>query len=67
MAANTLTARMFAKLVGASPSAVGKWVRGERLPRARMMHLITKTTGGKVLPSDFYPDSPVGALVAAQG
>lgn len=44
----------FAKAIGASPFAVGKWARGERIPRPSLLAKITAQTGGKVTANDFF-------------
>jgi transcriptional regulator with XRE-family HTH domain len=51
---NRLTIAAFAAAIGASEAAVGKWARGERIPRRAMMVRIQEATGGKVTPADFY-------------
>jgi transcriptional regulator with XRE-family HTH domain len=51
---NRLTVAAFAAAIGASDAAVGKWSRGERIPRRAMMVRIQEATGGKVTPADFY-------------
>lgn len=45
---------MAAMIGGVSAGGVGKWRRGERLPRLGEMSKIVKATDGKVLPNDFY-------------
>lgn len=44
----------FAKAIGASQFAVGKWTRGERIPRPALLAKITAHTGGKVTANDFF-------------
>lgn len=44
----------FAEKVGASTFAVGKWARGERLPRPKVLARIVEETGGQVTPNDFF-------------
>jgi DNA-binding transcriptional regulator YiaG len=51
--ANGITAETFAKDVGHSVFAVGKWRRGERVPRNDVLTLIKKITKGKVTADDF--------------
>lgn len=46
----------FAKRIGvANAGVVAKYVTGRRTPRARFMSAITRETGGKVQPNDFFP------------
>lgn len=49
-----LTALTFAEKVNHSEFAVGKWVRGERIPRPDAMRKIAEVTGGGVTAADFY-------------
>lgn len=49
------TYEAFAKTVGASSFAVGKWARGQRMPRAMMLSRIREATGGAVTADDFLP------------
>lgn len=53
----------FAVLVGASPFAVKKWLRGERTPRDIFMRRIMLATEGEVTPNDFLslPENHRGA------
>jgi DNA-binding transcriptional regulator YdaS (Cro superfamily) len=51
---NRLTVAAFAATIGASEAAVGKWARGERIPRRAMMVRIQEATGGQVTAADFY-------------
>ena len=44
----------FAKAIGASAFAVGKWTRGERIPRPAALARITLATKGKVTANDFF-------------
>lgn len=44
----------FAKAIGVSSFAVGKWVRGNRIPRPELLSKITTQTGGKVTANDFF-------------
>lgn len=54
-----ITYAEFAKSVGASAFAVGKWARGDRIPRPPAMRLIAEKTGGKVTAGDFFlPEAP---------
>lgn len=48
----------FAKAVGASQFAVGKWTRGERIPRPGALARIMAATGGKVTANDFFAPAP---------
>lgn len=43
----------FAVRVGATKHAVGKWVRGERMPRPVVMEKIGRITEGQVTANDF--------------
>jgi transcriptional regulator with XRE-family HTH domain len=49
-----VTVADFAARIGASEAAVGKWSRGERIPRRAMMARIQVATDGQVTPADFY-------------
>jgi transcriptional regulator with XRE-family HTH domain len=49
-----VTVADFAAQIGASEAAVGKWTRGERIPRRAMMARIQTATNGQVTPADFY-------------
>ena len=52
---NKLTTADFATKIGGgySPFAVGKWARGERIPRFHAMRRIAEATGGQVQAADF--------------
>ncbi len=48
----------FGRRIGArSPSTVGRYKRGERVPNRRAMRAIMRETRGEVGPPDFYHDS----------
>lgn len=49
-----LTAHEFADRLSVSKSGVGKWLRGERIPRAAQIIEIQRVTGGHVTPADWY-------------
>lgn len=51
---NNLTAKSFSDLLGVSEFTVGKWVRGERIPRPEVMRKIAEVTNGKVRADDFF-------------
>jgi transcriptional regulator with XRE-family HTH domain len=61
LSANGCTYADFAQKVGASTFAVGKWVRGERLPRPGVLSRIVAETGGQVTANDFFGHTPGGA------
>ncbi len=44
----------FARRIGVSKSAVGRWRKGERTPDADAMKTIAAETGGSVMPNDFF-------------
>ena len=48
------TYEAFAQKIGVSPFAVGKWARGERVPRQVVMGRISAATEGSVTPNDFF-------------
>ena len=48
--------RIFAEEVGASQSAVIKWIYGKRFPRHHHLKRILQVTDGKVTANDFYTD-----------
>lgn len=54
LSAQDLSNKQFAKRLGASPSAVGRWRRGMRTPSAPYMRKIVTLTKGQVTPSDFF-------------
>lgn len=51
----------FASEVGSTSWAVGKWCRGERIPRPEQMARIREATGGAVTADDFYSSSGAAA------
>lgn len=53
---NGLTQALFAESIGVSVFAVGKYVRGERVPRPRILARIRAQTGGEVTANDFLSD-----------
>jgi len=55
MARLDLTQVEMARRLGVSLSGLGKWIRGERIPRPRSMVRIREATGGLVAPEDFMP------------
>lgn len=61
----------FAPKVEAKPRTVGKWTRGERIPRPAKMALIKTATCGRVTPDDFYSPrlqpAPIEARAAETG
>jgi len=61
-----LNRREFARLVGAEPATVSRWLKG-RCPREDMVIAIYRVTKGGVTPNDFYqlPKLP-GDAPAAQ-
>lgn len=46
----------FAKRIGASPSTVTRYLKGERTPRVKSMYRIEAATGGAVRARDFLSD-----------
>lgn len=50
---NDFTVAELAFAVGASVHGVGKWVRGDRIPRRETMRRIKEATGGHVTADDF--------------
>jgi predicted transcriptional regulator len=51
---NGLTKTSFAKALGVTPVAVGRYISGERLPEPEIMSEIFKVTKGQITPNDFY-------------
>ena len=49
-----MTADQFGGWIGVSKHAVGKWARGESIPRSASMQKIFKATAGAVRSEDFY-------------
>ncbi len=54
-----LTLGQFAEIVGVSDMAIGRYERGERIPRPKIMAQIWRVTDGAVSPNDFLEDFPV--------
>ena len=52
-----ITVSDFAATIGASQAAVGKWSRGQRIPRAAMIARIHWATSGQVTAADWYADA----------
>jgi transcriptional regulator with XRE-family HTH domain len=48
-----LTAFAFARLIGVSHVAVGRWIKQQRFPSAQSLRIIAEATEGKVMPNDF--------------
>lgn len=48
------TYEAFARKLGVSPFAVGKWARRQRMPRPAVMARISAATGGEVTANDFF-------------
>lgn len=61
------TQEEFAAKIAAKPRTVGKWARGDRMPRPRIMMLIKKATEGRVTPGDFYIPRQRPAPIEARG
>ena len=51
-----LSAAAFARQVGRSRSAVGRWVSGSRFPEPASLRAIIRATGGAVTADDFLSD-----------
>lgn len=56
LAAHHLTARSFGETIQVSEFAIGKYVRGERIPRPAIMARISDATDGRVRANDFFAD-----------
>lgn len=54
----SLTYREFAGQVDATSEAVRLWSTGQRIPKRDFMDKIKVITNGKVMPNDFYGESP---------
>ncbi|MCO5092032.1 helix-turn-helix transcriptional regulator [Bosea sp. (in: a-proteobacteria)] len=54
LTAQKLTHAEFAKAIGASTFAVGKWARGDRVPRPEAVAKIKAATQGQVTANDFF-------------
>lgn len=50
---NKISAAEFGKDIGASRSAVSRWIKGERKPTRHMSEIVARTKG-KVTANDFY-------------
>lgn len=46
----------FARLIGVTQQAVGRYRTGQRIPRHAIMARIKRVTNGAVLETDFYED-----------
>ncbi|WP_081651836.1 helix-turn-helix domain-containing protein [Aurantimonas coralicida] len=53
------TQSAFAQRIGVPQGTVGRYVRGERIPRPLIMGRIIHATSGRVSASDFYPSPAV--------
>lgn len=53
-----ITAADFGRMIGASRSAVTRWVNGERSPDSKSMAAIVRVTQGRVTPNDFFRIRP---------
>ena len=53
-----LTMTAFAKLIGAEPMTVHRYVKAGRVPRPKIMRRIITVTGGKVRADDFFALAP---------
>ncbi len=51
---NQITQREFSKKLGVSDGAITRWVKGERIPKMKLIMKIKKETNGEVNPQDFY-------------
>jgi len=56
-----ITQAQFARLIGASPGAVNRWLAGNRKPSLGQLQAIRRVTRGDVMPEDFY-DTKCDAL-----
>lgn len=56
----------FAPQVDAKPRTVGKWARGERIPRPAKMALIRTATNEQVSPADFYHPTSISTLAGVE-
>lgn len=52
------TAAAFARRVGVSRMTVSNWLRGASTPGGGLMERISRETGGKVQPNDFFNIEP---------
>lgn len=66
MKENKLTDEDVALALGATISAVGKWRRGERMPRPGVMQKILLLTTGAVSPNDFHAPRTVTSETEAR-
>ncbi len=44
----------FARKLGITRQAVGRYTKGKRIPGRETMRAIHRATGGRVMPNDFY-------------
>ena len=52
-----LTLTQLAEAVGVSDITIGRYERGERTPRPKIMAQIVRVTDGAVQPGDFYEEA----------
>jgi predicted transcriptional regulator len=51
---NGFTCGQFARLIGVTPQAVDRYVKGQRIPNEEVMPKIYEMTNGEVTPNDFF-------------
>lgn len=56
LAASGISISAFARMIGVSAAAVGRYVAGHRVPRPKHMRQIMDVTNGAVRPEDFLPN-----------
>jgi len=63
LATKRITAKAFGESLvpPVSEFGVGKWVRGERIPRREQMQAVREATHGLVTPDDFYASPTASA------
>jgi transcriptional regulator with XRE-family HTH domain len=52
-----LTLGQFAEIVGVSDITIGRYERGERTPKPKIMTQIVRVTDGAVTPNDFLEEA----------
>lgn len=54
----------FAETIDVTPTALKRYLDGERVPRAEILERIANATGGSVQPNDFFSFAPSTAAAA---
>jgi len=52
---NAIAPAKFAGSINVTPTALGRYLSGDRIPRPDVLRRIVSETQGKVQPNDFFP------------